>query len=331
MRLFIFMLSAFAQQTATQNPYAEAANILRSGDQAPVTTPNRHKSKSSRKAEQPPASSDFTGIVARREIPLTSTARLGLALADQIEAAATPPTTSPDGRILFAYGHSFPTVVCATFEICEIDLEPGETVSKDAIDIGDNRFEVVARQAGTGAGQFPYLIVKPTQAGLDTSLAIGTSVRPYYLRLISTDHQLTPRVAFTYPDDAARKAKEVEQSHNAEAAQEKAEAERLAKLSAPKPLRTWNYSFKLHGKDAGYLKPLSVADDGIHTRITLSDEARHRGLPVVVISDARGAIPANVHWNDNTLVVDAIFEHACLLEGVGKKQQRACLTNEGLK
>src|SRR6185437_15453463 len=98
------------------------------------------------------------------------------------------------------------------------------------------------------------------------------SVRPYYLRLISTDHQLTPRVAFTYPDDAARKAKEAVDAHNAEAAREKAEVDRIAKLSAPKPLRNWNYSFKLHGKDAAYLKPLNVADDGIHTRITLSDE-----------------------------------------------------------
>jgi P-type conjugative transfer protein TrbG len=327
-------MSALAQQAPTQKQFAEAANILRTGNTAPApaAAPARHKAKAS--TPKVSAQADYTGLVLKREVPLTSTAKLGLALAEQIETSATPPTISNDGRVIFTYGHSFATVVCATFEICEIDLEAGETITKDSIDIGDNRFQVVARTAGSGSAQYPYLIIKPTQPGLDTSLSVGTNRRAYYLRLISTDHQLMPRSGFVYPDDEVRRAAEAkaaEEAHKAESDREKEEAERIEHMGDSKPPRNWNYSVKLHGKDAGYLNPLSIADDGIQTRIELSDEARHRGLPVVVISDARGAIPANVHWQNNTLIVDAIFQHACLLEGVGRKQQRACIENGGLQ
>ena len=88
---------------------------------------------------------------------------------------------------------------------------------------------------------------------------------------------------------------------------------------------------KLHGKDAAYLKPERIGDDGTHTYIQLSETARHRGLPAVQLKDARGPIPANARWDGDQLVVDALFEHACLLEGVGKAQQRACITNNGLQ
>jgi hypothetical protein len=152
------VVSALAQQTMAHNEFADAANILRTGNTAPApaAAPARHKAKAATPAVKRPAQADYTGLVLEREVPLSSTAKLGLALAEQIETSATPPTISNDGRVIFTYGHSFATVVCATFEICEIDLEPGEILTKDSIDIGDNRFQVVARTAGSGTAQYPY-------------------------------------------------------------------------------------------------------------------------------------------------------------------------------
>ena len=161
-------------------------------------------------------------------------------------------------------------------------------------------------------------------------MTIGTNKRPYYVRLVSTSHDHMARVAFSYPEEEAAKKKEEAEAKKAEEVREQAETARLAKLNTQKPIRNWNYRVKLHGKDAGYLKPERIGDDGIHTHIVLSDEARHRGLPVVQMKDARGPIPANARWEGNELIVDALFEHACLLEGVGKAQQRACITNAGL-
>jgi type IV secretory pathway VirB9-like protein len=98
----------------------------------------------------------------------------------------------------------------------------------------------------------------------------------------------------------------------------------------PPPVKSWKYSLKKKGRDAEYIVPISVGDDGAHTHIQLPQEARTRGLPVLQIRDATGPIPANSHWDNTTLIVDALFEDGCLLEGVGRKQQRVCIHNEQL-
>lgn len=306
--------------------YQQAATIL-AGGSAPRVQPKSRRKKTpdiSGTVESGPVQ-----LVRQVSLPPNVTAALSLSEASQVSSA--PPSIGSGGRLLYTYGQGVATVVCSTLQVCELDLEPGETITKDALDWGDHRFEVVARSTSSGADQFSYLVVKPTEPGLDTTLTIGTDRRPYYVRLVSTEHEHMSRVAFTYPDEETRRVKAAEEAKRAEQERQKAEAERLEKLNTEKPLRNWDYRVKLHGRDARYLWPQKIADDGIHTHITLSEEARHRGLPVVEISDARGPIPANVHWEGNELVLDAVFEHACLLEGVGRKQQRACITNEGLK
>jgi type IV secretory pathway VirB9-like protein len=91
------------------------------------------------------------------------------------------------------------------------------------------------------------------------------------------------------------------------------------------------YSLEVHGRDAHYMIPLSVGDDGSRTYIQLSQEVRKVGLPVLEIAGATGPIPANSHWDENRLIVDALFDRGCLLEGVGKRQQRVCIHNDVAK
>ncbi len=220
--------------------------------------------------------------------------------------------------------------MCAVLQVCELDLEAGEIPKEDALDWGDHRFEVSTRAAGIGAGEFTYLVLKPTEPGLDTTMTIGTNKRPYYVRLVSTSHEYMARVGFSYPGEEEEKKKAEANARKTKTDREQAETARLAALNTAKPIRNWKYRVKLHGKDAAYLRPERIGDDGIHTHIVFSEETRHRGLPVVQLKDARGAIPANARWDGNELIVDTLFEHACVLEGVGRAQQRACITNEGL-
>jgi len=275
---------------------------------------------------------EITGgaIQVQRQAPLPNNAKLALALSEDWLNSGPPPTVGSGGRVIYLYGQSVPTVVCSLLQVCELDLEPGEKPNKDALDWGDHRFEVATRSAGNGPDEFTYLVLKPTQAGLDTTLTIGTNKRPYYVRLLSTEHEHMVRIAFRYPEEQEQKRKAAEEAKREEARRQAAEAEQLAQLNTAKPIRNWKYRVKLHGKDARYLWPERIGDDGVHTHIALSEEARHRGLPFLQLSDARGPIPANVHWDGNELIVDAVFQHACLLEGVGRKQQRACITNDGL-
>jgi P-type conjugative transfer protein TrbG len=326
--LSILLLAAAcsAQQAPKPSDYQQAAAIM----SQPTTPAAPSAKKVPARHKAPLITGDITAskIQVQRQAPLPTSARMALLMSNDWLQGGPAPTQDATGRVLYAYGHGVPTVVCAVLQVCELDLELGEVPAKDALDLADNRFAVAEREAGSGPTGFTYLVLKPKEAGLDTTMTIGTNKRSYYVRLVSTEHEHMARVAFSYPEEeAARKA--------ALAAAAEAERQRIAKASEVKaetapPVHNWDYIVKLHGKDAEYLRPLHISDDGVHTHIVLSDAARHRGLPVIQLRDARGPIPANIRWDENELIVDAIFEHACLLEGVGRKQQRACIDNRGL-
>ena len=299
--------------------------------------PSPKNPKNSRKTPRPEITGTIDGnsIEVERQAALPPNARQGLALSESWLASGPNPVADAEGRVVYAYGKGLPTVVCSVLQVCELDLQPGETPEKDALDWGDHRFEVATRTAGSGGKAFTYLVLKPTQTGLDTTMTIGTNKRPYYVRLVSTGHDHMARVAFSYLAEDQQGAKPetsaAAEVHQAEELKKHGEEVHLASLNTDRPLRNWAYRVKMHGKDAAYLRPEKIGDDGTHTHIVLSEEARHRGLPVVQLQDARGPIPANARWAGNELIVDAVFDHACLLAGVGRGQQRACISNDGLR
>jgi len=282
-----------------------------------------HKTKTAEKLDLP--------LELSREAPLPANVGKALALSEASLAADPGAKAGQDGRVILTYGSGTPTIVCALLNLTEIDLEPGETVAKDGVEIGDTaEFLTLVRHVSRGEGQggYDYVLVKPKAANIETTMAVGTDRRVYYIRLRSTEDKFLTRVAFSYPAEVAAKA-----------LQEQASLLKLSSLEAdlpvvlppPRPpIKPWKYTTKTKGRDAAYLLPLSVGDDGAHTYIQLSPEARVRGLPVLQIRDASGPIPANTHWDDNTLIVDALFEDGCLLEGVGRKQQRVCIHNLSL-
>jgi type IV secretory pathway VirB9-like protein len=279
------------------------------------------------------------------------------ALAMSQDAINTEPEArqDKDGRIVFTFGKGLPTVICAPYQVCEIDFEPGETVAEESLDAGDaESLKVSVKKVGTGAAAFSYLVVKPVAENVSTTMTIGTDRRVYYIRVLSMANggQFMPRVAFYYPEeeaarlqaavaaaaekekaDAAKQAAALEEKQKALAAERaKAEASRQAAIqaaaeAAAKVVRPWKYKLAVHGSDAHFLVPTAIGDDGVHTHIQLTNIARTRGLPVIQIRDASGPIPANYKWNGDELVVDAIFEDGCLLHGVGRKQQRVCIHN----
>ena len=265
-----------------------------------------------------------------REAPLPANASAALALSQKAMEADPQAKPGSDGRVILTYGAGTPTIVCALLKVTEIDLEPGETISKDGVDLGDTtEFLVSTRRAGSGRDAYDYLVLKPSAQDIETTMTVGTDRRVYYFRVRSTENQFLSRVAFSYPEEEAAKANALQEQALMLA---RAQAMPVAAVPPPPPppLRKWNYTIKKKGRDADYLVPLSVGDDGAHTHIQFSEEARTRGLPVLQIRDATGPIPANSHWEDNTLIVDALFEDGCLLQGVGKKQQSVCIHNEKL-
>ncbi len=170
-------------------------------------------------------------------------------------------------------------------------------------------------------------MIKPTVADVETTLTVATNRRVYYFRLIATQREDIARISFSYTEEKKRRKKLEEEAEQLKAA----EVTRLAALAPAKEIKNWKYTVDVHGRDAHYMLPLTVGDDGSRTYIQLSQEVRKIGLPALLLTGAMGPIPANSHWEENKLVVDALFERGCLLEGVGKQQQRVCIHNETAK
>lgn len=328
-RVFVFVVLAsrwiaWAQaQAPAPSPaaaFSQAANILQG---APQPAAAKSVARKRAKAPAPDIVGDVEAVSVSRMPPIPGSAALGLSMAQNWLTSGPPPTMGKQGQVVYVYGSGVPTVVCAILTVCEIDLEPGETLEKDAVNWGDNRWEVAPRKAGSGADEFNYIVVKPQQPGLDTTMTLGTNKRPYYIRLVSTSGQHMARVAFSYPDEERKKKELADAAAAAEKQRQAEEAAKLAALNQERPLKNWDYEVSVHGKDAAYLRPAWIGDDGRKTYLQLGEEARHHGLPAIEILGE--TTPANVTWRGDELVVDAIFQQACLVEGVGKKQQRVCV------
>ncbi len=79
-------------------------------------------------------------------------------------------------------------------------LQAGEKVNN--VKLGDTvRWLVEGARSGPEGTEIVHLVVKPTQADLDTSLVITTDRRAYHLRLTSHATQWMPVIAFSYPEE----------------------------------------------------------------------------------------------------------------------------------
>jgi type IV secretion system protein VirB9 len=261
-----------------------------------------------------------------RTAPLPQNVKTALAMSDSALNVDQHPKPSADGRVIYTWGNGIPPIVCSLLQVTEIDLEPGEHATEKDVDVGDDEFHITVHKGADRVAEFDYLIIKPTVANVETTLTVGTNRRVYYFRLIATQSEHIARISFTYPEEERRKKAEEQQAKT-----KAEEAAHLAVLAPDKDIKNWKYTLDVHGRDAHYMIPLSVGDDGSRTYIQLSQEVRKVGLPVLEIAGATGPIPANSHWEENRLIVDALFDRGCLLEGVGKKQQRVCIHNDVTK
>jgi type IV secretion system protein VirB9 len=291
--------------------------VMGPGGQLQGTPPQPAKGKNGKAAAAQP-------LPLERTAPLPLNTRAGLTFTDSAFNADPQADAGPDGRVIYTWGKGIPPIVCALLQVTEFDLEPGEHATEKDVDVGDDEFHISVHKGGDRAGEFDYLIIKPTVANVETTLTVGTNKRVYYLRLIATQREHIARIAFTYPEEDEQRKREAALADKAKAD----EVARLAALAPDKQIKNWKYSVELHGKDAHYMLPVSVGDNGQRTEIQLSQEVRKLGLPSFEIPGKAGPNPANFHWEENRLILDGLFDRVCLLEGVGKSQQRVCIHND---
>lgn len=234
-------------------------------------------------------------------------------------ATGAGPVAGPNGTIKFVYGAQQPSIVCAVLQVCDVALQPGELVN--SINLGDTaRWIVDPAVTGSGPDEVQHLIIKPLDVGLETSLIVTTNRRSYHMRLRSHRTQYMPQVAFTYPEEAMAKWEAV-RNREVKERQEKtipATGEYLGHL---------DFDYEVSGNASW--KPLRVYNDGVKTIIQMPASMAQTEAPTLLMVRKEGGwfsddetVIVNYRVQNDRYIVDAIFDQAILIAGVGSNQSR---------
>lgn len=221
-------------------------------------------------------------------------------------------TRGADGKVVFLYGEAQPSVICAPLQVCDIELEPQESV-KDVL-LGDSvRWSVEAASSGGGRGETIHLIVRPTEAGLQTSMIVTTSRRTYHIRLRSHESQYMARVGFSYPNPLSANLSAVN-----------ARIENTGRSPSPSRL---NFGYQISGHASW--RPKRVYFDGQKTYIQFPSRVSGQEMPVLfLLSDGQRQL-VNYRVNRDLMIIDHDVEKAVLISGVGWRQKKITITRGG--
>jgi type IV secretion system protein VirB9 len=258
---------------------------------------------------------------------LSQQEKLGLGITREWEKRSTEaihPTPGPNGAVQFSFGTSLPTIVCAIFQITDVQLEPGEIVTD--INLGDSaRWYAESAMSGIGgeeSNKVEHIIIKPKDIGLKTTLLITTNRRTYHLILKSQRDEYMHAVSFTYPPLAKKTiAKKTEETGG-----EKKSGGDKEVLEVP----VGQYIVK--GKASW--KPVSVYSDGKKTYIEMSPNIHQTEAPTLYTLRHNGLFTAaekvlvNYRVHDKWYVVDTVIDKAILVAGVGGNQDKVTITRK---
>jgi type IV secretion system protein VirB9 len=219
----------------------------------------------------------------------------------------------PDGVLRYPFGERTPpTLRCMPLSVCDLVLEPGESIVNVAV--GDSiRWLIAPAMSGTADSTTPHLLIKPTETGLRTNLIVTTNRRTYYLTLVSHKNDPMLRIGFSYPQDLARTFAPLPASP----------ARPTPRPSAELPTAAFeklDFDYRLSGDRS--LLPLRVFNDGEHTYLETAPGMTEIPILFAVASDG-GETLVNYRYTGKYYVVDGLPARMALVDGSGKKQRRA--------
>lgn len=217
-----------------------------------------------------------------------------------------------DGKVLFLFGETQPSVVCAPLQVCDIELQAEETV-KDVL-VGDTvRWSVEAASSGDGRDQRIHLIVRPSEPGLLTSMIVTTSRRTYHIQLRSHASRYMARVGFSYPTPAIADMKAV----NA----------RLTREGRAEGAEGINFSYSISGQ--ARWRPKRVYSDGAKTYIQFPSAVKGQEMPVLFLVSGGEKQIVNYRIHKDMMIVDYDIDRAWLVAGTGWHQKKITISRRG--
>ena len=251
------------------------------------------------------------------EMPLNQKQTQSVGVAKDWINAKSISTKGANGSVNFRYGETLPSIVTAPLYITDIQLEAGEKIRD--IQLGDSvRWIATPSVSGSGEEETSHVIVKPTDIGLQTTLYIYTDKRPYFLHLVSRKSDYMPIVGFEYPENTKKKWDEYYRKK-----EKKDEAKQLIvdKNSPPRNLDNLDFGYSIKGNVSW--KPVRVYNDGVQTYIQMPQTMKFNESPALLVLDGSGKEKiVNYRLKGDRYIVDKLFDHAELINGVGGDQEK---------
>jgi P-type conjugative transfer protein TrbG len=225
------------------------------------------------------------------------------------------PSRGEDGVLRWVFGASLPSVVCSPLQVCDVALQPGEVIN--SIHVGDKvRWSIMPAITGTGADRTTHIIVKPSDAGLVSSILVYTDRRIYSIKLVSTQAQWTPMTGFTYPET-------MQAAWTHYGATMGAGNTTVAAAPIPDP----GISYSISGSASW--KPTSVYSASGKTYLVFPSPLQYGSAPALIgYADDAGWFSSpseqmlRYRVAGNTYMIDGIPEHFALVAGVGSSQSK---------
>ncbi|KQU74483.1 conjugal transfer protein TrbG [Aminobacter sp. DSM 101952] len=236
------------------------------------------------------------------------------AISNQWRAKRGLVTKGSDGKVTFLFGEVQPSIVCSPLQVCDIELEAGEIV-RDVL-VGDTvRWKVEPASSGARDNQAIHLIVKPSEAGLITSMVVTTSRRTYHMQLRSHEITYMPRVGFDYQTDTSGKLASVNARLDAARSSERHAAEGL------------DFEYKISGR--ARWKPMRVYSDGSKTYIQFPRSIAGQDLPALFVVSGGTDRIVNYRFKGDLMTVDFDVQKAVLVSGTGWGKEKITIQRGG--
>lgn len=243
------------------------------------------------------------------------------------------PVLDSDGVLRWVYGNSQTRVVCSPLNLCDIVLEPGETINN--IRIGDTGFwSVTLAISGGTDGRVTHAAITPREAGRETSMIVYTDKRTYSIKLVSAANSYTAKTGFTYPQAQANADDTLASYHAAVGAGAmKKSGPMMSMTSSSETGDIAHIELLAISGDSPAWKPLAAYTDGRKTYIQFPREMQFSDSPTLLGVNADGGIFSSpterrviYRWMGDRIIADTVMDRLDLVLGVGSSQQRVQLS-----
>ncbi|MBY0379118.1 MAG: P-type conjugative transfer protein TrbG [Burkholderiales bacterium] len=241
------------------------------------------------------------------------------------------PVLSKEGLVLFPFGQYEPKITCQPLQLCDIQLQAGETINSlsigDSVNWNKDDSKIPIVYSGPNSKPIPHIILKPVYGGLQTTLVITTDKRTYYIKLLSSDTANVSRAGFYYPGEEIQIMEQTRKDN------ETTDNKILSDDMPPVNPKDLYFNYSVSGDTSSSFNPVQVFDDGVHVYIQMPTDIKSHPLPVfyILAPDGESLQLVNFRFKSPYYIVDQIFKKGVLIIGLDGNAQRITITRNDKK